>query len=131
MSAATRVLIVDDIAGIRLLVRAALAGPGFEVCEASGGPEALALVEEQPPDLILLDLALPGMTGIEVLQRLRRTEGARSIPVVVVTALAHSEMAAQALELGADAIIEKPFRPAELRRVVEQTSSVNPPSSAA
>ena len=127
MSHTKRILVVDDIAGIRLLVRAALSGPGFVVQEASTGAEALAMVNEGPPDLILLDLALPGMTGLEVLQQLQGDDRHHTIPVVIVTALAHSEMAAQAIELGATNIIEKPFRPAEIRRLVDQVTSLPRP----
>ena len=114
------VLVVDDITGIRRLIEAVLAGPNTTVIQASGGEDALLMAQQHIPDVILLDLAMPGMNGTEILSQLRNSPETHHIPVVIVTALAHSELAQQALNLGANDLLEKPFRPAELRSLVEK-----------
>lgn len=126
-----RVLVVDDVAGIRMLISAALTDPGTEVLQASSGAAALLIAGEELPDLIFLDLALPGMNGVEILRALRSEPRTRDIPVVIVTALGHSELAGQAARAGADGLIEKPFRPAQLRAILEKLAEVRPPQTAA
>ena len=112
------VLVVDDIEGIRRLIRGALAGLVGTVHEAGNGGEALRLVRDHRPDLVFLDLALPDMTGVEILRALQADPDTATIPVVIVTALGTSDMARQARDSGATALIEKPFRPAQLRSLV-------------
>ena len=100
------------------------------VHEADNGTDALALAQEQLPDLIFLDLALPGMTGVEVLRALRSSPETADIPVVIVTALGTSDMARQARDSGATALIEKPFRPAQLRSLVSDIADGSAGSAA-
>lgn len=114
------VLVVDDVAGIRRLIEATLADDNTTIIHAMGGQSAVELALLHVPDLILLDLAMPGMDGAETVRALRSAPETRHIPVVIVTALAHSDLAQQALTLGANDLIEKPFRPAELRLVVDR-----------
>lgn len=120
------VLIVDDIPAIRKLIAGALAGLVDAVIEAEDGVEALALVEEHSPDLVFLDLALPGMSGIDILRAIRGNPAVSDIPVVIVSALATSDMAGQARETGATAILEKPFRPMQLRTLAERLARGEP-----
>lgn len=114
------VLVVDDVASIRKLIAGALAGLVDTILEAEDGVEALARIEEHPPDLVFLDLALPGMSGIDILRAIRRNPAVSGIPVVIVSALATSDMASQAREMGATALLEKPFRPMHLRSLAER-----------
>jgi len=111
------ILVCDDEPSLRELVRAVL-GPRYNFVEADDGPRALALAREIRPDLIVLDLMLPGISGIEVLEVLRNEAELASIPVVVVTAWSHAE--ASVLAAGADRFVPKPFDPDTLTRTVEE-----------
>jgi CheY-like chemotaxis protein len=115
--AAATILVCDDDPSLRELVRAVL-GPAYLFAEAADGIEALALARELRPDLIVLDVMLPGLSGIEVLEALRLDEELRSIPVVVITAWSHAELDAQVA--GADRFVSKPFDPDQLSRAVEE-----------
>jgi adenylate cyclase len=108
-----RILVVDDTpANVRLL-EAVLAPRGYEVLTAGSGPEALESVAKEGPDLVLLDIVMPGMDGYEVCRRLRATPAGAVLPVVMVTA-SGNEQKLRALEAGADDFIAKPFDQAEL-----------------
>lgn len=115
--AAATILVCDDDPSLRELVRAVL-GPAYRFAEAADGLEALALARELRPDLVVLDVMLPGLSGIEVLEALRLDEELRSIPVVVITAWSHAELDAQGA--GADRFVSKPFDPDDLSRAVEE-----------
>jgi two-component system KDP operon response regulator KdpE len=105
------VLAVDDEAGILRLMKLELSGQGFRVITAGNGDEALRLVEEQRPDVILLDIIMPDMTGLEVMRRIREQ---MNIPVIMVTAKDSDQDKVRGLEMGADDYIVKPFSPEEL-----------------
>jgi two-component system, OmpR family, response regulator AdeR len=111
------ILICEDEAALRELVRAIL-GPEYRFAEASEGDEALALIRELEPDLVVLDLMLPGKSGLDVLSELRADRLAGRTPVVVVTAWAHAEE--RVLAAGADRFIAKPFEPDQLQATVEE-----------
>ncbi|HOI42702.1 MAG TPA: response regulator [Elusimicrobiales bacterium] len=111
-----RILIVDDEPDIRLAIRTALRLRGHEVTEAQDGPAALAALEGERPGLVLLDIRLPGMDGLEVLGRIRGIS--RSLPVVMMTGCGHIHSAAGAAELGADGYLQKPFGAPELAETV-------------
>jgi DNA-binding response OmpR family regulator len=114
VAARARVLLVEDDADIRELIRYSLARAGFKVEEASDGAEALDKVLSFAPDLVVLDLMLPGMTGLEVCQRLRsRPESAR-LPILVVSAKGNASDKAMGLTMGADDYVTKPFSPRDL-----------------
>lgn len=108
---ATRVLVVDDDVTIADVVRRYLEHAGHEVLVAGDGPTALQLARTEPVDLVLLDLMLPGMGGLEVCRRLRATT---TVPIVMVTARADESDRITGLELGADDYVGKPFSPREL-----------------
>ena len=102
------VLIVEDNARNRKLVRDVLGFAGFETIEACDGEAGLALARSRRPDAVLMDINLPGMTGIEVLQRLRADAATAAIPVLAVTAYAMKDDRARILAAGFDGYIEKP-----------------------
>jgi two-component system phosphate regulon response regulator PhoB len=106
-----RVLVVDDSFSERELTRKVLEREGFEVAEASDGPLALTAVEAAPPDLVLLDLTMAGMSGFEVLTHLRR---GGDVPVIIVSGRNDESERVLALELGADDYVTKPFPIREL-----------------
>lgn len=106
-----RVLVVDDEADIIDLAALYLEGEGFEVQRASSGTEALDAVREEPPDLVILDIMLPGIDGWEVCRRIRATS---SLPIIMLTARGDPIDRVVGLELGADDYIVKPFHGREL-----------------
>src|SRR4051812_6157499 len=101
------VLLVDDDAGIRKTVRAGLELEGFSVVPASGGRPALEAAERLRPDVVLLDLAMPDLDGLEVLRRLRA--GGDQVPVCVLSARDEADDRVRGLEAGADDYVVKPF----------------------
>ncbi len=109
--AAGSVLIVDDDDGIRTSLRLALEDHGYHVREAADGESALAEVKNQVPDVVILDLMLPGMDGFECCRQLRRTS---DVPVLIVSARGDSHDVVAGLEAGADDYIRKPFDVPEL-----------------
>jgi FixJ family two-component response regulator len=125
--AAYRALIVDDERNIRLTLRTAVEGPDLEVSEASDGREALDRLGRARYDVVLLDLRLPGMDGLEVLRRLR--ERSPSTRVVVITAHGTVDAAVEAMKLGAADFLQKPFDPHSVREVV--TRALHADASAA
>ena len=114
---APTILVCDDDPPLRELVRAVL-GPRYRFIEAADGTEALAAVRELHPDVLVLDVMLPGINGIDVLRELRGDQEIADLPVVVITAWSHAE--ADAWAAGADRFVSKPFAPDELRRAVEE-----------
>jgi two-component system phosphate regulon response regulator PhoB len=111
-----RVLVVDDEAPLRELIVVTL-GEAFECEEAADGETALMLLAKSPPDLVFLDVMLPGLSGIDVLRQMRADPALRDVAVVVVSAWQGPEDIAVALESGADGFLEKPFRVDELASV--------------
>ncbi len=106
-----RILVVDDDPWVRKLVRGYLEQAGFAVTVAASGGEALAEFGAHPPDLVVLDLMLPGMDGLEVARRIRSS---CSVPIIMLTARATEEDRVVGLELGADDYVVKPFSAREL-----------------
>jgi two-component system KDP operon response regulator KdpE len=106
-----RVLVVDDDETIRRTLRINLRARGYEVEVVASGRDALSTVEDAPPDLVILDLGLPDLDGVEVLRRLRRTS---RVPVVVLSARQQSDDKVEALDEGADDYVTKPFGMDEL-----------------
>ncbi|NDY90485.1 response regulator transcription factor [Ideonella livida] len=115
-----RVLTIDDQADIRRLIRMTLEFEGFEVLEASHGEEGLAMARREKPDLILLDVMMPGINGLAVSQALQADERLSRIPVVMLTALDRDSDMEAGLAAGAKVYLAKPFGPIELIETVGQ-----------
>ena len=116
-----RVLIVDDSSVMRKIVGRSLRQAGLDVLqvlEASNGSEALSLVRENPLDLILSDINMPLMDGLEFVRQLRGIESAQHTPVVMITTEAGEGHVVQALSLGASGYIRKPFTPEQIKERV-------------
>lgn len=113
------ILIVEDHATMRGSVRMLLEPEGFEIREASDGGMALEMARERPPDLMLLDLNLPGITGRDVLAQLKADESTKDIRVIIVTATGE-EGREYVLSLGADDYHTKPYSAIELLRTIER-----------
>lgn len=116
---APRALIVDDIGQVRGLHRHIMQDLGYVCLEAADGEKALALVEHQPVDLVLLDLQMPGMDGYEVCHRLRQRTGNPNLKIIVVSGAGSSDDLADALPHGADDYLHKPFHPRQLKAKAE------------
>jgi DNA-binding response OmpR family regulator len=119
MGADRRILIVEDHPTMREAMRLVLEGEGFQIEEAADGETALAAIHASPPDLLFLDLNIPGTSGAGVLEAVRADPAFADVRVIVVTA-AGEEGRAEALRLGADEYFTKPFSPTALLRTVER-----------
>ena len=119
-----RVLHIEDSPTIQLLVAASLRGSGVEVEARGDGESGLDAALRDPPDVVVLDIGLPGMSGWEVLDRLRADERTRHLPVLVLTA--HAQNEARAVEHGADRFMPKPFLPHRLCDAVLELARTSP-----
>lgn len=108
------VLLAEDDADIQFLVTFKLRREGYQVREFGDGLSALADARAHPPDLALLDIMMPGMTGLEVCRELRKDPATANIPVILLTALAQEADVTAGLAAGADDYVVKPFSPREL-----------------
>ncbi|MBI2433907.1 MAG: response regulator [Candidatus Hydrogenedentes bacterium] len=107
--AGRKVLVVDDLEQNVEVLRRFLEPMGFEVHSASHGEEAIEVVNASPPDVLLLDLVMPGMDGFEVCRRLKRSEQTRHIPVIIITGVSDKQANVDAVDAGADDFLTKPF----------------------
>ena len=119
MGADRRILIVEDHPTMREAMRLVLEGEGFAIDEAADGEAALVSIHASPPDLLFLDLNIPGTSGTGVLESIRADPTLADVRVIVVTA-AGEESRAEALRLGADEYFTKPFSPTALLQTVER-----------
>lgn len=120
----SRVLIADDTESIRTLFRRVLVADGHEIISASDGAGALEAVRRHRPDVILLDVGMPGMDGLEVCRRLKQDPATRLTPVVLVTGQTELSDRIRGIEAGADEFLSKPVHPHELRARVRSLSRV-------
>jgi DNA-binding response OmpR family regulator len=104
-----RVLVTDDDRMIRMLVKMLLEKEGLEVLEADNGAMAIEVARRERPDLVLMDLMMPGLDGFQTIERIRRDISLASLPVIVLTSETGSTVERRVLELGADDYVVKPF----------------------
>jgi two-component system phosphate regulon response regulator PhoB len=120
----TRIILVDDHEPVRKLLRATFSGADYEIVEAANGDEGLDLVEEQPPDLVILDWEMPGTHGSLVLDAVKTKRPA--LPVIVLTADRRPSQRELAESIGADAFLNKPFSPLALVSEIERLLADRP-----
>jgi len=118
--AMTRVLVIDDEAPIRLLCRVNLEAEGMEVLEAADGPSGLERAKETRPDVILLDVMMPGLDGWRVAEHLLDDPTTAEIPIIFLTARAEFRDRARGLDIGGVDYVTKPFNPVELAPLVRE-----------
>jgi DNA-binding response OmpR family regulator len=114
----TRVLVIDDEAPIRLLCRVNLEAEGMEVLEAADGPSGLVQARSGKPDVVLLDVMMPGLDGWQVAAQLLEAEETREVPIIFLTARAEFRDRAHGLDIGGVDYVTKPFNPLELAPLV-------------
>lgn len=117
-----KILVVDDAPDIRMVLKARLASNGFQVLEAADGPSGIRIAETERPDLILLDILIPGKDGIEVYAALRQQPATKGIPIIFLTALSEG-MNPPLTQLNPRKsywTVGKPYQPAELLTVIRQ-----------
>jgi CheY-like chemotaxis protein len=116
-----RIMVCDDephiLEGLRYLLR----GPEREIDVASSGKEALAHIEAQKPDLLITDIMMPEMSGLEVVSILRGQEVTKDLPIIILTAKGQAQDAAMAQQVWGATVVAKPFNPQELRELVTTT----------
>ena len=110
----SKIVVIEDEVDILEVINYNLSKEGFDVCSALDGEEGLALIKKEVPDLVLLDLMLPGLDGIEICRKLKTDYSTRSIPIIMVTAKGEESDIVLGLGMGADDYMVKPFRPREL-----------------
>jgi CheY-like chemotaxis protein len=115
-----KLLIVDDEEGVRSLVRMTLESDKYDILEAHTGTDAMNLVREHLPDLVLLDVMLPDISGVEVCRALKSEPETKSVTVVMLTAKAQSTDLEEAEKAGADGYFTKPFSPIALLQRVDK-----------
>lgn len=115
-----KLLIADDEDGIRSLVRMTLAVDSFEILEARDGDEALAVARRERPDLLFLDVMMPGTSGVDVCRTLKEDPATAGITIVMLTAKAQEQDREEGLAAGADDYFTKPFSPVSLLTKVEE-----------
>lgn len=111
---AKKVLIIEDEKDYRALLRHYLEREGYGVTEAPDGKKGLLAISEGRPDLVLLDIVLPGMDGYQVLERIRKDPECGKVPVIIITIQSKVDELAKGLRLGADDYVVKPFNPKEV-----------------
>jgi two-component system, OmpR family, alkaline phosphatase synthesis response regulator PhoP len=130
--ASREILVVEDEKDIQELVRYNLAKEGYAVQCMTTGEDALRAIRASVPDLVILDLMLPGISGLDVCRSIKSDQATRQIPVVMLTAKGEEADIVSGLELGADDYVTKPFSPrvllARIRAVLRRAESVTPPS---
>ena len=115
----TKVLVIDDEAPIRLLCRVNLEAEGMDVIEAADGPSGVEQARAEEPDVILLDVMMPGLDGWRVAEQLLEDDRTVGIPIIFLTARAEFRDRARGLDIGGVAYVTKPFNPLELAALVQ------------
>lgn len=131
----TKILIVDDEPTVRALLRDVLEIEGYEIAEANDGESALTAVAEEVPDLLVLDVMMPGMSGIDVLTELREQHSNSQLPIILLTAASDDDTTWRGWSSGASIYLQKPFDPSHLldwvERLVSRPAAAGPGGGAA
>lgn len=114
-----RVMIVDDSATVRQVLQMTLAQAGYEIIEAVDGEDALKLFPESNIDMLVTDLNMPNVDGIDLIKQVRKNKGNRFMPIVMLTTESQPERKKQGKEAGASGWITKPFKPEQLLSIVQ------------
>ena len=109
-----KILVVDDEPNIIKLLESRLSHSGYDIITAVDGKTCLKKAKDEKPDLILLDIILPGLNGFEVCKHLKKDQETKDIPIIMLTSLAQEQDLSKGLEEGASCFITKPFNPADL-----------------
>jgi DNA-binding response OmpR family regulator len=120
-----KVLVVDDEKHIATLLKRVLTGNGYEVFTAKNGEEALSLATQKQPDLIILDLMMPGISGIEVCRVLKTHKNTSGIPIIVLSALDRLIDKKYVIDAGGDAFLSKPINSSELLTIIDKLQNRN------
>ncbi len=121
-----RVLVVDDDEDVRRLCAINLEWDGHETIEAAGGAEGLKLISSAAPDVVLLDVMMPNIDGLEALRRIRQSESSVDLPVVLISARVEIEDQIEGWAAGADGYISKPFSPSVLTAALDGARKLDP-----
>lgn len=119
------ILVADDEASLRLLVKATLASRKYTIIEVSNGQDALNLAKQVNPDVILLDVMMPYLTGFQVCTELRKDAKTASVPVIILTAKGGQDDRELALSVGATHFLTKPFRPPDLLNAIDYVLGIS------
>lgn len=122
------ILVADDEPSLRLLVKATLAARKYILIEAANGQDALNLAKQVNPDLVLLDVMMPYLTGFQVCGELKKNANTAKIPVIILTAKGGQDDKDMAISVGASHFLTKPFRPPELLQAVDLVLNLKVPS---
>lgn len=120
-----RILIVDDSATVRQVLRMTLSGAGYDIVEASDGQEAVVYLVDNKIDMLVTDLNMPNMDGIELIGQVRRSPGNRFMPIVMLTTESQPELKKKGKSAGASGWITKPFTPEQMLSVVQMVCPNN------
>src|SRR6266480_8039025 len=133
MASAQKILVIEDEPDIRKLVQYNLTQEHFNVVEAEDGEQALSLLQREKPNLVILDLMLPGLSGMELCKILRQRSDTSRLPILMLTAKAGETDRIVGLEMGADDYLAKPFRPREMvarvRAILRRAESAKQPDN--
>jgi two-component system, cell cycle response regulator DivK len=119
------ILVVEDYDDVRQVLKVLLESENFRVLEAASGAEALEVLEDDRPDIILMDLALPGFDGLEAIRRIRSLDGFQNTPIIVLTAYTGPSTQETALRAGSDYFMGKPIDFDELAELLKEITSGN------
>jgi CheY-like chemotaxis protein len=122
------ILLVEDFDDTRLMMKLWLFKQGYRVIEAETGAEAIAAAQRELPDLIIMDMMMPGMNGLDATQRIREYQALRQTPIVAVSAYGADEYRSLAIEAGCDEYISTPFEPSELADLIQSLIPEKEPS---
>ena len=113
------ILLVEDFDDTRLMMRLWLVRNGYRVLEAETGEEAISVAQRALPDLIIMDVMMPGLNGLDATQRIREHQALRKTPIVAVSAYGADEYRALAIQAGCDEYVSTPFEPDALNKLIE------------